>query len=638
MILSLLGVGFIVKSDFNKNNPLLASLGNFFESNNNKKKIFLSEEEFLNLKEKIAFLENEIKKKDDQLDKLDDLTEQIDVLNQRMIEIKSVLSVSNNILDKNNLSKNTNNIKNETIENLQQLEGNDKKENIAENKNNDSCSSNSININTASAKDLEKLKNVGPEIAQRIIEKRPFLSLDGLLNVSGIGVKTLEEIKKQGCAYVDNNYKEKANSSYITGTGGSSYTQNKPTIKLSFPSEISVNDVINVEISASNLKDIDYDVKVSILKIADGSEQSLTISEIYDKNISEWKNSYNYIEKTLSQNSSKSDLNLRIKDQSFLGTAKIIAKIRESQTKTVKAQWEGEIKIKEAKSDNSQSQNNSDFQNQQNSDNTPPLITNGQPSGILASGIKEVNLSLETDEEAICKYSKDPNIDYDLMALFETTGNKSHSTLISDLSDGNSYTFYIKCADINGNKNSDDFIITFSIDVSISELDVVINEIAWMGTSASSTDEWIELYNNTNNTIDLTGWRLVSLTDNSPNIILDKTISPFGFYLLERSSDNTISDISADQIYTGALNNNPCEILVLYDKNNNIIDKTVCSGNNWPAGVASPNYVSMERINSQNSGDDISNWANNNKVIINGLDANGNQINGTPKSKNSVSL
>lgn len=37
---------------------------------------------------------------------------------------------------------------------------------------------------------------------------------------------------------------------------------------------------------------------------------------------------------------------------------------------------------------------------------------------------------------------------------------------------------------------------------------VVINEIAWMGTEVSASDEWMELYNNTNKDIDLTGWGL----------------------------------------------------------------------------------------------------------------------------------
>ena len=38
---------------------------------------------------------------------------------------------------------------------------------------------------------------------------------------------------------------------------------------------------------------------------------------------------------------------------------------------------------------------------------------------------------------------------------------------------------------------------------------VVINEVAWAGTVASSADEWIELYNNTSSPVDL---RAVSYT------------------------------------------------------------------------------------------------------------------------------
>ncbi len=39
-----------------------------------------------------------------------------------------------------------------------------------------------------------------------------------------------------------------------------------------------------------------------------------------------------------------------------------------------------------------------------------------------------------------------------------------------------------------------------------SPLDVVVSEIAWMGTTTSSSDEWVELYNNTAITVDFTGW------------------------------------------------------------------------------------------------------------------------------------
>lgn len=56
-----------------------------------------------------------------------------------------------------------------------------------------------ININEADEKQLEKLPGIGPTKAKRIIEYREkngkFKSLDELLNVNGIGPKTLEKIK-----------------------------------------------------------------------------------------------------------------------------------------------------------------------------------------------------------------------------------------------------------------------------------------------------------------------------------------------------------------------------------------------------------------------------------------------------------
>ncbi len=39
--------------------------------------------------------------------------------------------------------------------------------------------------------------------------------------------------------------------------------------------------------------------------------------------------------------------------------------------------------------------------------------------------------------------------------------------------------------------------------------DVVVSEVAWMGTTTDANDEWLELYNNTAADIDMNGWRLV---------------------------------------------------------------------------------------------------------------------------------
>ena len=55
-----------------------------------------------------------------------------------------------------------------------------------------------VNINTASAKDLEALPRIGPRIAQRIIEHRNkqglFRSVRQLAEIEGIGDKTLSAL------------------------------------------------------------------------------------------------------------------------------------------------------------------------------------------------------------------------------------------------------------------------------------------------------------------------------------------------------------------------------------------------------------------------------------------------------------
>ena len=55
-----------------------------------------------------------------------------------------------------------------------------------------------ININTATSEQLQTLPSIGPVIAERIITYRnehgSFASTTALLNVSGIGEKTLETI------------------------------------------------------------------------------------------------------------------------------------------------------------------------------------------------------------------------------------------------------------------------------------------------------------------------------------------------------------------------------------------------------------------------------------------------------------
>jgi hypothetical protein len=134
--------------------------------------------------------------------------------------------------------------------------------------------------------------------------------------------------------------------------------------------------------------------------------------------------------------------------------------------------------------------------------------------------------------------------------------------------------------------------------------DVVVSEIAWMGTAAPATDEWIELYNNTSSTIDLTGWTL-NAADGTPSISLSGSVPPGAFFLLERTDDAPVPGVAADQTYSGGLGNDG-EDLVLRDSASTIIDRVDCSSG-WFAGHADAR-VPMVRVDLSADGSLQSNW------------------------------
>lgn len=253
----------------------------------------------------------------------------------------------------------------------------------------------------------------------------------------------------------------------------------------------------------------------------------------------------------------------------------------------------------------------------------------------------EINLHWESDASDFSHYFVSCQTKNEPCENFED-GITSDTEMTYEIPTENDiYIFKVRAVDTNGNSSPEQIK-----EVEITKKPVVINEIGWMGTSATrSEDEWIELYNPTDQTIDLSNMKLRA-EDGTPiiNFPPSSTIGPKNYYLIERKNSgekdevtqSSIIDIVADlwiSFSTGLENNG--EVLTLEYKGE-ILDETPpiedCAG--WCHGSAI-SYVTMERYDPLKSGSDPANWASGGGVVTNGKNADGLPILGTPRKKNS---
>lgn len=162
--------------------------------------------------------------------------------------------------------------------------------------------------------------------------------------------------------------------------------------------------------------------------------------------------------------------------------------------------------------------------------------------------------------------------------------------------------------------------------------DVVINEVAWAGSADSSNDEWIELYNTTGASIDLTGFRIDD--DGVTTATLSGTIGPHGYYLIE-DSENVVNPNVADLV-AGLSLANTGDSLQLFDETSTLIDVVNSTGGAWFAGD-SGSKASMERVDATLSGNDSGNFGSSDGSGSLATASLGSLIVGTPGMLNSVS-
>ena len=169
----------------------------------------------------------------------------------------------------------------------------------------------------------------------------------------------------------------------------------------------------------------------------------------------------------------------------------------------------------------------------------------------------------------------------------------------------------------------------------------VISEVMWMGTSLSTSDEWIEIVNTDAVELDVSGYTITSL--NSKGV--DATIATFpSGTMIPAESSIIVSNFSAQSsrllldpklISTSMSLPNTKLLLKLIDPTGTVID-TVDDGVGNPFGGANPSggvKASMERIDCSASGVIASNWTT--ATTSSGFDADAPEL-GTPGSINCI--
>ncbi|MBI2041427.1 MAG: hypothetical protein HYT20_00215 [Candidatus Nealsonbacteria bacterium] len=97
-------------------------------------------------------------------------------------------------------------------------------------------------------------------------------------------------------------------------------------------------------------------------------------------------------------------------------------------------------------------------------DRTPPVISNISHQGdVFLPGTREVVISVSTDEPASCRYTANPeSSSWNAMSWYDET-RRFHVKTITGLRDGMSYDFFVRCQDFNGNSNTGNVLISFSV-------------------------------------------------------------------------------------------------------------------------------------------------------------------------------
>lgn len=161
-----------------------------------------------------------------------------------------------------------------------------------------------------------------------------------------------------------------------------------------------------------------------------------------------------------------------------------------------------------------------------------------------------------------------------------------------------------------------------------------INEVMWAGS------EWIELYNDSDGSIDLSMYTIDFGTASS-TIVLSGGVAAKSYFLIE-SAENAVGGVAADLVLPLGegipdLGSVPIRLLFNSGDTSRIVDTTFSCAN-WCNRGSLGSFASMERISTSLPADQADSWMTNDNLISRrGVAVGAGPVYGTPGIKNSAS-
>jgi competence ComEA-like helix-hairpin-helix protein len=518
-------------------------------------------------------------------DQLDEIQEKLDIIKQQVQEL----------INQQNFQT-ENKVKEKSAEKTDEVEQEEKIEQVKQGSSEDflNAQDNScvgqININTSSAEDLDKITQVGPAISQKIIEARPFCSINDLTRVSGIGEATLQKIITQGCAFTNI-------TCGSSGGGGVTTEVEKAVYPKIIISEMQISPIEQRFIELYNPNNTDVNLTNWYLQrktaTSDTWSSLVTSTDFSGKTI--LANSYLLI--------SRSDIlaDIFVENLTLTSGNSLVLKNPDREISD-EISWS---EISENLSwcyDFSLCSPTPRAQNVKYVEPPPPPPPTDTDAPEISFDLAPIQTSLEfpinftiTDISTTTTPSNLANFDFrwsdNSGVSWYEKGIQSISGLSVDLieivsgSNGQVFLFQAKATDVAGNTSDWLPIVPVQTTISIPVIfkNILINEIQISGVTAS--DEFIELYNPNDSVIDLTGFALKKKTSsgNESNLVssgsFTGTIPALGYFLITPQSNDdgtekymglAVSDLRySGKSYSVASNNT----VLLYASNGDLQDK-----------------------------------------------------------------